>query len=113
MAVVTRRANARRSTARAPPAGTRVASAQAMTSDPRRRSSALSNPWAVMGSSLFSELEQTSSARSGEVWAGDSAAGFPSTISASTPARASCQAASQPASPPPTIVTAGTIRVQA
>ena len=49
-----------------------------------------------------SELLHTSSAKSGEAWAGEKRSGFISYRVTETPRCAACQAASQPASPAPT-----------
>src|ERR1043165_836760 len=99
------RANHNRPTASPGPAGTRCSSAHAITSEPHRRSSCLSSPAGAPGSSLRSELLHTSSPSSGDWCAGDIAHGFISTRETSIPASASCQAASLPATPPPTTVT--------
>ncbi len=71
MTRVTSAENRSRSTARALPAGTRVASAAARTRLPRARISSLSNPTPVDGSSERRELEQTSSAKLGLPWASE------------------------------------------
>src|SRR5581483_3432514 len=94
-----------RSTASEPPAGTRFRSATAMTSDPRRRISSFRRPIAVVRSALRKLFEQTSSARRSVVCASVPRTGRISKRSTATPRRASCQAASQPASPPPITVT--------
>ena len=73
---VTRRAKAKRSTASASPAGTRVASAHARISEPARRSSALSRPAGDSTASERSEFEQTISASSGVECAADITSGF-------------------------------------
>src|SRR5699024_5672067 len=106
---VTARANASRSTASAPPASTRFASAQARIRLSRRRSSSLSSPAALVSSSERSEFEQTSSAKSSEWCAGLCCTGFISCRRTLTPRCASCHAASQPARPAPTTVTVSTI----
>ena len=63
-ALVTAAENPSRSTASAPPAGTWLASAARMISEPSRRISACSRPTALLAaSSERNELEQTSSAR--------------------------------------------------
>ncbi len=62
MARVMNSANCPRSTASAAPAGTRVASAARMTSDPSRRISSLSSPTALSSLSARSELLHTNSA---------------------------------------------------
>src|SRR5687768_9737120 len=102
---VIRRANSPRSTASALPAGTRTESATRMISDPIRRISSFSSP-AAWSSALPRRLfEHTSSARS-PVWCtGVWRTGRISWRSTRTPRRASCQDASLPARPPPTIVT--------
>ena len=67
-AAVTAAAKPSRSTASAPPAGTWLASAACMTSEPSRRISSCSSPTALCSrSSERNELEQTSSA-SRSVW---------------------------------------------
>src|SRR2546425_82088 len=97
-------ANAARSTARAAPPGTRAASAAASTMLPSRRISALSRPCAFVSSTDLKELLQTSSA-SRSVWcAGVGRSGRISWSVTATPRSASAQAASLPASPPPTTV---------
>src|SRR5579883_648368 len=93
-----------RSTARHAPAGTRCASAMRMTSEPSRRISSLRSPTAVSSVALRNEFEQTSSPRRSVWCAGVRQAGRISQRSTSSPARASCQAASDPASPPPITV---------
>ena len=60
--------NAWRSTASAAPAGTRVASAARITSEPSRRISSLINPTALSTLSARNELLQTSSARPSVWW---------------------------------------------
>ena len=102
---VTRRENASRSTASAPPAGTRAHWAQLRISESSRAISALSRPEALVRCSALSELEQTSSEKLSSVWAGECFFGFISTRRTGMPRRASCQAASHPASPAPTTVT--------
>ena len=62
MAAVTRPENRSRSTASAPPAGTRLCSAHARIRLPSARSSAFRRPEALDSCSAFSELEQTNSA---------------------------------------------------
>jgi len=101
-AAVTRSEKATRSTARAPPAGTWAASPEAMISELQRRISACSRPTALCSqSSDRNELEQTSSAKP-PVWcAGVGVVGRISCSTTWTPASASCQAASDPASPAP------------
>jgi hypothetical protein len=59
----TSRENTSRSTASAVPPGTRASSAQGSSTLPSARSSALSNPWALVRSTDLKELLQTSSAR--------------------------------------------------
>ena len=92
-----------RSTASAPPAGTWLASAADMITESRVRISACSSPTALnCQSSERKELEQTSSARPSVWWA--SVVTPSRRISCSrtgTPAEAICQAASEPARPPP------------
>src|SRR5437870_706467 len=108
-ACVTPSAKCIRSTARQAPAGTRVASATRMTSEPRRRISSLSSPTAVSSVALRKEFEHTSSARRSVVCASVPRRGRISWRSTRMPRRASCQAASQPASPPPIMVTRSVI----
>src|SRR5262245_28746820 len=105
IAPVTSRANASRSTASAAPAGTRVRRAHATISESSRAISALRSPWGVDSSSDLRLLEQTSSARSPVRWTGVPRTGRISWRTTGTPRRAICQAASLPASPPPTTVT--------
>ena len=107
---VTAAAKASRSTASAPPASTRCASAQERIRLSRRRSSSLSRPAAFASSSERSELEHTSSAKSSEWCAGVCCTGFISHRRTEIPRCASCHAASQPASPAPTTVTISLIR---
>src|SRR5690606_7694609 len=85
-------------------------SAAARSSDPSARISALSNPCALVISSLLKELVQTSSARRSVRCAGVRRTGRISSSVTSWPRAASCHAASQPARPPPTTVTAATTR---
>jgi hypothetical protein len=63
-------ANCSRSTESAPPEGTALRSAASMTSEPRRRISSFRRPAGVVSRFDFSELLQTSSARSPVLWAG-------------------------------------------
>ena len=78
MASEMRRENSTRSTASAWPAGTAVSSAMRNSAEPARRISCFSSHGAVLGDSLFSELEQTSSPKS-VVWCAGVRRGFPST----------------------------------
>ena len=94
-------ANASRSTARAPPAGTFTASAHSIIRELSFRISSFSNPTALYIPSARKELLQTSSAKSGLLWAGENFLGFISYKSTKIPILASCHAASQPASPAP------------
>ena len=71
MAAVTASEKASRSTANAPPAATAVFSAQGTIKDPSRRISSLSIPEAESSRAAFKELEQTSSASPGYLWAGE------------------------------------------
>ena len=88
---VTAAAKRSRSTASAPPAGTAVARAAPMTSEPKRSISRLSSPAACSGSSLRSEFEHTSSARvAGLVRAASSA---PAASRGAPPARPAARAA--------------------
>ncbi len=107
MAAVTAAANRPRSTASAAPAGTRVASAQRMMIEPRRRISSFSTPTALSSLSPRKLLEQTSSARL-SLWC--TSVGRTGRISwrrTRTPREAACHAASHPARPPPMMVTTG------
>ena len=90
-----------RSTARQPPASTRVTSAHCMIRLSHRRSSSFSSPTAFSSRSPRRELEQTSSAKSWLWWAGLIFWGFISYSPTEMPRLASCQAASQPARPAP------------
>ena len=93
-----------RSTASAPPAGTWLASPDAMISEPASRISACSSPTALFSaSSERKELEQTSSARLSVLCASVPRTGRISCRMTGTPASAACQAASEPARPPPTM----------
>ena len=65
MAAVILSENRSRSTASAPPAGTRQASAHSSIRLPSARSSAFKRPEALDSCSAFSELEHTSSAKPG------------------------------------------------
>ena len=103
------RLNPSRSTARAPPASTRWASAQERIREPQRRSSSFKRPTAFSIWSERRELEHTSSPKSGLWWAGVILWGFISQSSTGMPRWASCQAASQPARPAPMTMT-GSIR---
>ena len=102
-AAVTAAAKPSRSTASAPPAGTWWASPQRMISEPSRRISSCSRPTALVSrSSERNEFEQTSSASACGLVRGGRARRAASR--AAPPARrgcAICQAASQPARPPP------------
>ncbi len=100
---VTASANRSRSTARAAPAGTRVASAARMTSEPSRRISSFRRPTALSSLSPRNELLQTSSASRSVLCTAVGRTGRISCSTTRTPREAACQAASQPASPPPTI----------
>ena len=100
---VTRAEKPSRSTASAPPAGTWLSSPAAMISEPQRRISACSRPTALYSqSSDRKELEQTSSASPSVWWASVVRTGRISCRITGTPASAICQAASEPARPPPT-----------
>ena len=91
-----------RSTASAPPAGTRWASPAPRMMEPARRISSCRSPMAlVSASSERNEFEHTSSARPPVRWASVARWGRISWRTVGTPARASCQAASDPARPPP------------
>ncbi len=93
-----------RSTASAPPAGTWLASAARMISEPSRRISACNRPTALLAaSSERKELEQTSSARPEVACASVIRTGRISCSTTRQPASAACQAASEPARPPPTM----------
>ena len=69
-------ANSPRSTARALPAGTRVAAAAAMIRESSRRISSLSSPTALSTPSARRELLHTNSPRNGDWWAGENFTGF-------------------------------------
>ena len=97
-------AKAPRSTARALPAGTRVARAAAMIRELSRRISSLSSPTALSTPSARRELLHTSSPKNGDWCAGENFWGFISKRRTRTPRRAACQAASLPARPPPMMV---------
>ncbi len=91
------------------PAGTRFASATASSIEPSSRSSAFSWPEALREPSEPRELLQTSSANP-PVWcAGVISSGRISHRSTATPRRAICQAASEPAKPPPATRTRGPV----
>ena len=105
-ALVTAAEKPSRSTASAPPAGTWLASAARMISEPSRRISACSRPTALLAaSSERNELEQTSSARPSVRCASVIRSGRISCSTTGMPALATCQAASEPARPAPTIWT--------
>src|ERR1700712_5550232 len=107
-ALVTAAEKPSRSTARAPPAGTWLASAARMISEPKRRISACSSPTALLAaSSERNELEHTSSARPSVRCASVMRSGRISCSTTGMPAPATCQAASEPARPAPTICTGG------
>ena len=76
-----------------------------MMSEPIFRISAFSSPTAFESSSLRRELEQTSSAKYSEEWAGVIFSGFISHRRTGIPRLASCQAHSLPARPAPKTVT--------
>ena len=99
---VTSPAKISRSTASAEPAGTLAPSAARITSEPMVRISWCSRPTALVStSSERRELEQTSSARPSVAWASVARTGRISCSTTRWPARAICQAASEPARPPP------------
>ena len=87
-ALADRLENRSRSTASAP-AGTRASSAQAITSDPARRSSSLRSPTAFTSALPRIELEQTSSHSRSLVCAGVRRLGFCSIRVTETPRSAS------------------------
>ena len=108
MAAVIRCANSPRSTVSAVPPGMRDSRAHASSSDPPTPSasiSTLSRPCAFGGSSLLKVLEQTISPSSSVLWASVPRTGRISNSVTSCPRSASCHAASEPESPPPTTVT--------
>src|ERR1700690_1030957 len=81
-----------------------------MISEPSRRISACSSPTALLAaSSERNELEQTRSARPSVRCASVILAGRISCSTTRTPALATCQAASEPARPAPTICTASEV----
>ena len=94
-----------RSTAKAPPAGTAVASAHSIINEPNRRISSFSRPTAFSILPARKELLQTSSANWSVWWAGELFTGRISYKSTATPRLASCHAASEPANPAPITVT--------
>ena len=100
---VTDAAKSSRSTARARPAGTAVASAVFMISESSRRISSFRSPTAEPMPLARRELLQTSSARCAELCAGLNLAGFISYNRTGHSRFAACHAASQPARPPPII----------
>ena len=111
---VTASANRWRSTASALPAGTLNSSATWRRRHPRIRISALRRPCGVSWISDLKELVQTISARRSVLCAGVGRTGRISYRSTWCPRRANCQAASDPASPPPTTVTRrSAIRIRA
>ena len=93
--------NAFRSTASAPPAGTRVCFALSTQIDEKVSISAFKSPAAEFKRSAFNEFEQTSSAKVSALWAGERFSGFISYKSTANPARLNCHAASHPARPAP------------
>ena len=101
---VTRALKASRSTARAPPAATRTASAAGSRLEPIRRISSFSRPEAESSRSALRLLEQISSAKPALLWAGEKWTGFCSYRVTCTPCPASQRAASHPARPAPMIL---------
>ncbi len=102
MRAVTAALNGSRSMASAPPAGTAWASAMAMIRPRACRISQCRRPTAFCSSSSErKELEQTSSARPSVRCAKVATCGRISWRMTGTPASAACQAASDPARPPP------------
>ena len=97
------------STASALPEGTLHSLAMRSSTHPIASSSALRVPDAVSSASDFSELEHTSSASPSVECAPVIRTGRISYIFTPNPRPSSCNAASQPASPPPTTVTVGFI----
>ena len=91
---VTASAKRSRSTASAAPAGTRLASAARMTSEPSRRISSLSRPTALSSLSPRNELLQTSSASRSVLCTAVGRTGRISYSVTGTPCDAACQAAS-------------------
>src|SRR5436190_16535887 len=75
-----------------------------MISDLSRRISSLRSPTALSSLSARNELLQTSSARRSVLWTAVGRVGRISCRATGTPREAACQAASQPAKPPPMIV---------
>jgi hypothetical protein len=104
IASVTFAANTTRSTAKACPAGTAHDRAISISNEPARRISSLSNQGAAFSLSDLSEFEHTSSAKSAVWCAGVERTGRISHNSTSTPRRAHCHAASEPANPAPMIL---------
>ena len=76
MASVTAREKAARSTDSEPPAGTAFSSAHATQRLPNRFISAFIRPAAEPTRFALKELEQMSSAKSGDLWAGEKRTGF-------------------------------------
>ena len=95
------------STASAPPAGTECWSAFAITIDFKFLYSSCKRPAALSLLIAPKLLLQTSSANSGEWWAGDFFFGRISKRVTLTPALAICHAASDPARPAPITITDG------
>jgi hypothetical protein len=104
IASVTFAANTTRSTAKACPAGTAHDRATSISNEPARRISSLSNQGAAFSLSDLNEFEHTSSAKSAVWCAGVARPGRISHNSTSTPRRAHCHAASEPANPAPMIL---------
>src|SRR5207244_11762295 len=103
MAAVTSAAKTSRSTVSAWPPGTRAVWAARSSREPRRLTSSFRSQGAVDSDSDFNELLHTSSASRSVRCAGVGRAGRISCSTAGSPRRAICQAASQPARPPPII----------
>src|SRR5437868_3718200 len=76
-----------------------------MTSEPSRRISSLRRPTALSSLSPRNELLQTSSASRSVLWTAVGRSGRISYSVTGTPYDAACHAASEPARPPPIIVT--------
>ena len=86
---VTRRAKPCRSTASAPPAGTRVSSAEDTISEPMRRISSFKSPAPFCSRSERREFEQTSSPKRSVLCAGERRSGRISTSETAMPRSAS------------------------
>ena len=109
MACVTYAEKASLSTAKAPPAGTLVAAAACIVSEPSNRISALSRPQALSSASDLSELLHTNSANLSLWCAGVLLSGLISYKRTRQPRAAAAQAASTPARPAPITLISGCV----